>query len=214
MQLHRAAGNDWDAVAIAKQNNWQKLARRTNGLVSPGNFITVLGCLLVVTGLVLLLHHKSTWLAVILLMVGRLADLADGLVADWTGTKSPVGEAMDAIIDKIELALVVIVIWLLSLLPTAVFIVFAVHTVSNVVLSTFANYKTERLHPSRSGKLAAAGEWAVIALFVLHYGLSLYGFWNNLTALVAWGLFAGSALLAIFGSYQYSRQLTSSHGEK
>jgi phosphatidylglycerophosphate synthase len=135
MKLHRASGNDWDDIAPEERNIWQRTASSTNGLVSPSNVITIVGGVLVTAGLVLLARHEIVWLAVTLIMIGRAADLADGLVADKTGTKSTVGEAMDATVDKLELVAAVVVIWLASLIPAFVFVILVVHAVYNSLLS-------------------------------------------------------------------------------
>jgi phosphatidylglycerophosphate synthase len=207
MQLHRAHGNDWDDIAPDKRNRWQLLAGRTGGYASPGNAISLVGGLLVISGLMLLVYQRHLLLAVALLCIGRLADLADGVIADWTGTKSPVGEAMDAVVDKIELILAVVVIGLLALMPVAVFITLAVHALYNVILSLTLHFRGDKMHPSRSGKFAAAVEWAAAAIFVLHYGLPMSTSLRNLTSLVAWMLFGVFVVLALVSSYQYTKEL-------
>jgi phosphatidylglycerophosphate synthase len=214
MQLHRADGNDWDGVAVSDRNVWQRLAARTGGLASPGNAVTVAGGVIVVIALVLLANHRSTWLAVAMLMLGRLADLLDGHVASWTGTKSPVGEAFDAVVDKLEICLAAVVLWLLSLVPGVVFAVFVVHALYNFGL-TFLDFVTNRkLHPTQAGKLAAAAEWIAIGLFVLDSGLKLSGNWHLVTVSAAWILFVIFAALGVVSSLGYTAQLRNRRGKK
>jgi phosphatidylglycerophosphate synthase len=210
MKLHRASGNDWDDIAPEERNIWQRTASSTNGLVSPSNVITIVGGVLVTAGLVLLARHENVWLAVTLIMIGRAADLADGLVADKTGTKSTVGEAMDATVDKLELVAAVVVIWLASLIPAFVFVILVVHAVYNSLLSLAEYFVGQGLHPSRSGKLAAAVEWVAIGLFVLDAGLNIVGGWYTVLTTAAWLLFAIFIILGIPSSIDYTKQLRSS----
>jgi phosphatidylglycerophosphate synthase len=213
MQLHRAAGNDWDVVPPAQRNGWQRMASRTAGIVTPGNFLTILGAILVVRGLVLLAKHSDTWLAVGVLMLGRVADLADGFMADRTGTKSTLGEALDATADKLELLGAVVVIWLLSLISDVVFAVLIVHAVYNGLLSLYEHFGRRNLHPSRSGKLAAAIEWLVIGLFAVDAGVKLPAGWHALVLSAAWVLFAVFVWLAVVSSVGYTRQLRTKDGK-
>jgi cardiolipin synthase len=180
-------------------------------VLTPGNLITLLGLGLVVLGLVLLSQKVDVWLAVICLVIGRLADLLDGLVAHRTRTKSPVGEAMDAAVDKLEIILTVIVIWLLGLLPTAAFILCAVHAVYNVGLSVYAHFTAHRIHPTRAGKLATASQWAAIALFIPAFS----DLWRNppqsLLYLIGWVCIGCFVALGLTSSWQYTKELRN-HG--
>lgn len=209
MKLHRATGNDWDKAATAQQNYWQRLAARTGGLLTPGNIITILGGLLVASGLLMLALHNNTLVAVGLLILGRLADLADGWAADRTGTKSPVGEAFDAVVDKFELLGAVVVLWIASLLPDIVFVVLLLHAVYNSSLSLLEHSRRRGLHPSRSGKLAAALEWLVIPLFVIDAGLNVSGGWHTAVFGSAIVLFISIICLALISSVDYTKQLRS-----
>jgi phosphatidylglycerophosphate synthase len=207
MQLHRARGNDWDTIATEQRNRWQAIASRTGGFVSPGNIITVIGGLLVAAGLILLAYQQNTWLAVALLLLGRLADLADGWTADRTGTKSPVGETFDAVIDKLELLGAVVVLWATALLPDVVFAALLLHVAYNSGLSVVERTRGRGLHPSRSGKLAAALEWIVIPLYVVDAGNHVRGGWHTVVFGSASILFVVIICLALVSSLDYTRQL-------
>jgi phosphatidylglycerophosphate synthase len=214
MQLHRAAGNDWDRIPPSQQNVWQRMAVRTGGFCTPGNAITILGGLVVASGLVLLAAKQNTWLAVALLLSGRLMDLLDGWLADRTGTKSPVGEAFDATVDKLELLSALLVIWLGSMIPDVVFAVLLLHAAYNSILSLIAYFQRLELHPARSGKLAAALEWLAIGLFVADAGRKLSGNWHVFVAGAAWTLFVIIIGLALVSSAGYNRQLGAGRGEQ
>ena len=90
-----------------------------------------------------------------------------GMVADYTKTKSPLGEAIDATVDKILLILALYVVLDKSLVPVAVGVFMAIHATYNIGVSVVAHKLKASLHPSRSGKLSAAIEWVCVGLYLL-----------------------------------------------
>jgi phosphatidylglycerophosphate synthase len=146
----------------------------------------------------------SLWLGVVFIGIGRFADVLDGIVAERTLTKSPLGEAVDATIDKILLAITVITIFILNLIPTVVLVLITLHGIYNILLYVVAHFKKSQLHPSLIGKLTASAEWISIGLFViahyLHKTSNAHANYFSVTALILFGLFLG---LAITSSYKY-----------
>lgn len=211
MQLHRADGNDWDTLAPQKWNVWQRLADRTNGLLTPGNVVTLIGAAIVTIGLVVLASNGSVWLGAGLILLGRAADLLDGFLADRSGTKSAVGEAMDASVDKLELAAALVVLWQINLLPTAVFIILAVQAIYNVVISVTAKLRGRRLPPSHSGKLGALVEWLTIGLFIAHYGAHLSANLDHIVSVAAWLGFSLFVAFALISGAAYTSKVFGSH---
>src|SRR5690349_11384075 len=101
MKLHHAGTKpDWDLVAASKRNSWQRLAKLSYGVMTPGNLLSFIGILLVGIGLAAI-NRQHIWKGLVLLAMGRLCDILDGSAAEYTGTKSPLGEAVDASLDKI-----------------------------------------------------------------------------------------------------------------
>lgn len=173
MNLHRNTGTpDWEMVAINKRTAIQKLAAATHGIVTPPNFISLLGFALVIYGLAALLREEY-WTGLIALGVGRLLDIVDGAVAQSTGTKSPLGELVDATIDKFGTLFTIIVFyiadisfwWLITalLLPQVV--------ISLVVLCK--RVKNQKVHPTLAGKLSMGVLWVSLAGLVLMKALTL-----------------------------------------
>lgn len=166
MQLHRASKKpDWEHVAPRHRNRWQRLAAATHGIVTPANLISLLGFLLVVAGLLLLLRHRL-WEGALLVVAGRLADLADGFVAQRVRTKSPLGEAVDATIDKLGALLALGAFAIADLAPLWVLTAIALLNIVNTTVSLAARRHGTVIHPSAAGKQATAAQWMLLALYI------------------------------------------------
>ncbi len=205
MGLHRALEPDWQSVPLPQRNFLQRLAAQTRGIVTIGNAITLAGFLLVIAGFIGILQSHIV-VGVLLIAIGRIADLADGYLADRTGTKSPIGEAFDAGIDKLELAIAIPVL-LASPYANRLFIVFLLlHLVINVTLFFIANRRHTRIHPTRAGKLSTAMAWVAAGLFVLSKADMVHSLQLaiSLTAVVCTLIFI---VLAIVSGRQYAKQL-------
>jgi phosphatidylglycerophosphate synthase len=167
MNLHRSDGkSDWEKLAPAKRNAWQQVAASTNGVVTAANALTVIGLMLVLTGLVLI-GAKEYWAGVIIVAAGRLCDVLDGIVAEATGTKSRLGESLDASFDKLALLAVFVVLPIVGIMPWWMVAILLVPNLLNSILATIAVRRAIVLHPSRAGKLSMAYSSAAILIIVL-----------------------------------------------
>jgi cardiolipin synthase len=199
MRLHRNSGKpDWIRIPPSSRNRWQRLAAATHGIVTPGNVFSIIGLVLVIAGLILLAQREFV-AGVILVAIGRLADLADGQSADKTGTKSPLGEIVDASFDKIGAILAIIVFAVCGLAPVLIMAVIAVQNISNIMYSYIARRRKVPLHPSAAGKISTAGQWLVFLLFIV--AAANGGIWPA----VAYSI-AGMAIgLGLYASVGYAR---------
>jgi phosphatidylglycerophosphate synthase len=176
MDLHRAGKHsDWQNVSEAKRNWWQKQADRTHGLVTPGNIVSAFGALLVAASLVYFLRGSWGW-GLILLFAGRLADVADGIVAACTHTKSPIGEAVDAALDKFTLLGALIVFVVTGIVPILAILLIAIFNGANAAFGLLARARKHSIHPSQLGKITAVFQWLAILVYVLAAVLSSGGF--------------------------------------
>jgi CDP-diacylglycerol--glycerol-3-phosphate 3-phosphatidyltransferase len=208
MRLHKSEVADWEDLAPGQMNSWQRLADRTGGVATLGNVISVAGAAIVSYGLYFLTRRHLT-IGIILVLIGRLADVLDGMVAESTGTKSPLGEAVDAAIDKLILAAALIIMLGEQLLPFVVGLIMLFHTGYNSAVSLIAKAKRQpiTLHPSFSGKLSAVFEWLSAGLYVLAVEAKSHDSVAHHASLVAASLsFAIFVGLASFASADYSRQ--------
>jgi phosphatidylglycerophosphate synthase len=202
MQLHRTTGKpDWADTTPAQRNISQRLAAATSGIVTPGNLTTALGFAAVLYGL-WLISGQHYIVGGAILAFGRLCDIADGWLAESTHTKSPLGELLDASIDKIGTVLTIIVyatahvapLWLLTalLLP---------HVIISVI--TFVQLQRNRkIHPSRIGKLSMAAAWVSLVGLLIARAISGTSF----PEMGADGLAILSVILGLYAAVGYARQ--------
>jgi cardiolipin synthase len=173
MKLHRIEGKpEWAAVARQRRDYWQRVAARTGGVVTPGNFFTVSGFVLAAAGL-WAIASEQYWPGLALLLVGRFFDVVDGAVADWTGTKSPLGELLDAGFDKLITIATLIVLLTSHLAPWFVVLALLLPHLIIAILAGIATSRGKRLHPSLLGKLSMALVWGGLSGLVLLHALAI-----------------------------------------
>ncbi len=173
MKLHRATRKpDWARISERRRNLWQRLAASTKGVVTWANLVTVLGFVLVVVGLIALLQ-RHYWLGTWILLVSRLCDIADGWLADITGTKSPLGEALDAGFDKLSVLLALIVLPIASIVPWWAVGALVLPHLFIAGISAGALRRGHRIHPSHEGKISTALGWFALGGFVFMKAASL-----------------------------------------
>lgn len=171
MKLHFTGMRaDWVGVPVSKQNNWQRLAARSFGILTPANGISLVGLVCIVIGLLVMSAHHLWW-GIGLLGVGRLADVLDGTVAQYTQTKGPVGEAVDAISDKIAAILVISYFIVNNWLPLIPLILVGLHVIVNSLLASIAWVRKQQLHPSASGKYSTVCAWMILLIFSAAYAV-------------------------------------------
>ncbi len=195
---------DWATVDPADRNIWQQMAADTQGLVTPGNAFSIAGFGLVITGL-WLVADRSLWEGTLLVSFGRMADVIDGMVAERTGTKSPLGRLLDADFDKIGALLALLVFTLVHVLPVWVAVAIATQNVANIFISVRGLWRRAVINPSLPGKVSMAGYWIAIVGFVatrllLH---SRYAVFHAVTSTIAYGLVIISLTLGVAASAGY-----------
>lgn len=149
---------DWELVSVEDRNQWQQIAARTNGIVTPANAVTLAGNLLTFYG-VLKLSQRHGLAGASLIALGRGLDVVDGHVAQITGTKSPLGEAFDAGFDKIQAAAAIPILAVSGSVPKTEATIIGIQQAAISGVSMLAKYRGNEIHPSRSGKLATFAAW-------------------------------------------------------
>src|SRR5258708_6783173 len=101
MRLHTPYTNPGWKIDPTAANFWQRFALQTNGVVTPGNILSISGLVLVVWGAWLLGSGERWTAGVALVTAGRFFDVLDGYTAELTGTKSRLGAMVDVACDKL-----------------------------------------------------------------------------------------------------------------
>ncbi|MDQ2973695.1 MAG: hypothetical protein M3Q79_04430 [bacterium] len=168
MNLHRTGKSpEWATVPHEERNIWQKTAAKTHSVVTPANAVSLIGLGIVGSGLKDI-ADGNTGRGIAKIGGGRLLDVVDGMVAHRTKTKSPTGEAVDVVVDKIEAAAALPILTLKGILPPAVAGSFLAQHLANTLATAAAKRRGNEIHPSKEGKWNTAGQWGAISL----YGLS------------------------------------------
>lgn len=200
MNLHRTSGTpDWANVKAADRNVFQNMAAATRGIASPANIITVIGLGIVMCGLVAIAQQQF-WTGLVLLVMGRLLDIVDGLVAEATHTKSPLGELFDAVADKIGTLLTIAVLLIADVAHWWVIVALIVPQIAIMLLILYKKSKGVGVHPTRQGKLSMAAAWGGIV------GLLLAKALNNpaMLGVAVYVIIAGSVILGLYALWQYA----------
>ena len=155
---------DWHDTKDAERNIWQKLASRSYGTLTPANFVSLIGGVLAFYGLILILNSETVS-GLLFLTIGRVADLFDGIIAEYTKTKSPLGELVDAIADKLVIAFAIIIFAALELVPWPIVALIALQNVFNGLAVIIGRLRKIRIHPSKYGKYSTALAWVTLIFY-------------------------------------------------
>jgi phosphatidylglycerophosphate synthase len=205
MKLHRTNKQaEWLLTPASKRNIWQKLSFATKGIITPGNLVTFAGLILVFIGLLAIVdgYYLS---GTLLLLLGRLFDIFDGWVADKTGTKSPIGEAADAIADKIVTGLSILIFFSEAIAAWWLLVILMLPQIVSALISFIARQQNKTLHPSRIGKLSMFFTWA--ALLALLLRKTIDGEIVSFIHVLAYILTAVATVLGIMAVWGYAKLL-------
>jgi phosphatidylglycerophosphate synthase len=195
MKLHRSHSSaDWERIRPKHRSSIQNLAAKTNGIVTPPNFLSLVGLIVSLIGVVYLLQG-SFWLAAIGLLLGRLFDIADGWVADKTGTKSPLGEIVDAVTDKIITVVTIVALYVTGISEWWLVTLLLLPQILITLLSLYRRRIGRGFQPSRLGKLSMAAAWISILSLILSETLSLDWISISATSLVIISSIMGAVAL-------------------
>ena len=163
MNLHRADTKpEWELST--KRNVFQKVAATTGGIVTLGNLVSLAGAAFVASGLIDI-ANGNTRKGIMKVAVGRGADLVDGLAADKTKTKSPLGEATDVVIDKAELMVGLPVLIAKGIAPKSFGFAAVAQTVANGYYTKTAKAAGNEIHTGAEGKYSTFLQWTALGLY-------------------------------------------------
>ena len=148
------------------QNIWQRVAKKTHGVITPANVVSLAGLAITISGLQDFKRGDKKK-AITKVISGRLCDIADGYVAERTKTKSPLGEAVDATVDKISMAHGLYVMSKTHTLPPLASASFLSQNVINTAATALSKKRGIELHPSAEGKITTLLQWAAIGGYAI-----------------------------------------------
>jgi cardiolipin synthase (CMP-forming) len=172
MDLHRSKKPDWEHITPKQYSRLQRVAASTGGLVTVGNFVTVIGFLIVLFGINEIID-QNYWLALYALIIGRFFDVVDGWAAHLTQTKSPLGELLDAGLDKVGTFMTIVVLYSYHVAPSWILLALALPHIFIATITFSAIHLQKHLHPSTRGKISMASGWLSLLGFVSIAGANL-----------------------------------------
>ena len=178
MDLHRQAGvPEWETIPREQWNQWQRRANATNGWDTPGNRESLKGLIATTTGLYLMTRPEkiAKLSGVGLIGYGRYKDIKDGKKADETGTKSPLGESIDAGVDKVLIGLAAITAVSSKTINLGEVAITSAGQTANVALTGIAKIRNREIHPGIGGKVGTFGLWAGLGSHFLADTVSSFG---------------------------------------
>lgn len=153
IDLHRTPEvPEWELVTPEERNLWQRWSAKTRGWLSPANMVSFSGAGLFFWGLHDFAQGQKT--AGFAKMVGGgFADWLDGKVANRTKTKSPLGEVVDASLDKVKIFGALAVFGVTEVIPVVPLVVVGTQNAVNVVFSGIAKHRGHEIHTELPNKL-------------------------------------------------------------
>ena len=168
--LHRLKNgnhNDWDNVETKDLTFLQKIAKKTKGVITIGNAITLSGTVMVLNGLYNFVNGNKA-LGVAEVVAGRGLDVADGIAADMSKTKGRTGRDLDAGVDGVQLLVALPVLDHVGVLPTVVAATVVTSKLIDAAGTFAAKARKREINPTKEGKLGTGALWAGIGSFMLH----------------------------------------------
>lgn len=147
-------------------NNLQIVANATHGVATISNAIDAVAMWQAIDGI----NNLDTWRGIRKSAASFLADLIDGPIARVTGTSSIVGEAADAVGDKIKLIYALHKIEEMELAPKLLLDAVKLQNLTNVgitVIDQVSNHGNPQIHASWVGKRAILAQQTGIGLHVI-----------------------------------------------
>lgn len=141
-------------------------AEETNNVITPANAISATGLGLVIFGALQEDKMKGT----IIMGTGRVLDILDGKVARATDTSSSTGAMIDAVFDKLGMAIMVAKVIEQNAAPNTAIAYVVGQNAANAAISV-ADYLTaddeEQLQASRAGKYAMLLQGSGLGFYLL-----------------------------------------------
>jgi phosphatidylglycerophosphate synthase len=207
-KLHRLQSNhnDWDDIKDEDLSRLQRIAKKSHGIITAANAITIAGTVAVINGLSDFADGRKVE-GTAKVLVGRLGDIADGAVADKTKTKGRFGRDLDPTVDKIQLAAGLVILTGADVLPIAATVAVAAPNIIGSIGSIAARKHGVEVNPSASGKHGAAAVWLGVGAFMLKNAIEKHspGLVDSGLEAIGWAGTVGGAALSLPAAVEYSK---------
>lgn len=208
MNLHRSSERpEWEGYANNEQNPFQKVAAATKGIVTIGNVLTGAGYLITKSGYNDM-DKGRTGKAMAKVFIGRFFDVADGIAADKTKTKSREGAEADAIADQKLMYDGLELMGRHEVAPSPVVRGFGALAILNAYAAVKGKSEGKKMDTSLSGKLSTFIKWGSLVGYMSSKALAESGkLEKSQKAKKASGALAlGAFALGAYASYGYVKQ--------
>lgn len=161
--LHRPEGGlaDWEHIPAEERNTFQTVAASTRGVITPANALDVAALCLLENGLYDIRRgHYNTGTLKLAGAIGE--DALNGMVADKTGTKSPLGELIDAGGDLFRSTRMLSVLAKEDFVPGWVAQAILARKAVNGLATGVAKLRGVETHVTKAGKFAETAQNAMI----------------------------------------------------
>ncbi len=158
--------NDWDGLADHEMNFLQKVAKKTRGIVTAANAITITGTILAMNGLMDIATGDKA-LGVAKIGAGRLCDVADGEIAELTDTKGNVGRVLDPTVDMVQLGVGLPVLVSSELMPLAAAAIVGAPKAATAVSSVVGFFRGKKPYVPEEAKLGTTAIWTGMGAFAV-----------------------------------------------
>lgn len=204
--LHRLENNqnDWDGLRPEEMNTWQRIAKKTRGLLTAANTITLMSTVVVMNGLFDYVNgRKAEGIAKV--AAGRFGDIADGYVADRTSTKGRVGRALDPSVDFIQLGFALPMLVDTGALPIVPAVLVAAPKVVDAAATVSATLRRKEINPTKEGKWSITAIWTGIGAFILNHAIEKHapGFVDTTLETIGWVGTGGGAAYHLPATMEY-----------
>lgn len=128
----------------------QQIADVTHDAITPANVVSGLGFLAAVYGI----RHLDSWRGIVLTGTGFAADVIDGRIARATDTATPLGEKIDATLDKVKMGYLAVTLLQEERAPKGLVCGIITQNSLNASITLYDQYRNEeqQVHPVPAGK--------------------------------------------------------------
>jgi phosphatidylglycerophosphate synthase len=143
--------SDFAEIPDGELNLFQRVAKRTNDIVTPANALDAVAAGLSVDGM-RRIANKNYAVGIAELAGARVIDVIDGPLARWSETATSKGEIVDAALDKLEMLGIVAVGLSKKLISPRTAKRLVVQNGVNTIAAAVAKKRGHEIHSAKTGK--------------------------------------------------------------